>query len=122
MTATGLKERCCSVWLLGLNDVARDTGIAIATLKNLDFDTQQELVFEYMADSSNTERLFEVINKALAVMEIGNVAKVLEISEEKLKEIPYDKQVQLCGIYAMESDELSEFELRNRLTGVLDDE
>ncbi|MDE6102170.1 MAG: hypothetical protein K2F73_04270, partial [Ruminococcus sp.] len=40
--------------LNALNDVSRDTGISLNTLKNLGYDIQQELVFEYMADSSNT--------------------------------------------------------------------
>lgn len=108
--------------LLGLNEVAKDTGIDMETLKALDFDTQQELVFEYMADSSNTDRLFEITNKALAILEIESVAKVIGKPVSDLKQLTYDTQVQLCGIYAMESDELSEFELRNRLNGVLDHE
>lgn len=108
--------------LLGLNEVAKDTGIDMETLKALNFDTQQELVFEYMADSSNTDRLFEITNKALAILEIESVAKVIGKPVSDLKQLTYDTQVQLCGIYAMESDELSEFELRNRLNGVLDHE
>lgn len=40
--------------LLGLNEVARNAGISLDTLNNLNYDTQQELVFEYMADSSDT--------------------------------------------------------------------
>lgn len=106
--------------LLGLKEVSRDTGIAINTLKNLDFETQQELVFEYMADSSNTERLFEITNKALAVMEIDRIAKLIDIPVIQLKKLPNETQVQLCGIYAMESDVLPKYELINRLKGAID--
>lgn len=100
-----------------LYDMARDTGISVNTLKSLDFDTQKELAYEYLADSSNTNLFFEIINKALAVMEINTVAKLIGVSAVKLKELPYDTQVQLCGIYAMENDIYSEFELINHLKG-----
>lgn len=102
-----------------LNDLARDTGISVNTLKSLDFDTQKELAYEYLADSSNTNLFFEIINKALAVMEINTIANLIGISAVKLKELPYDTQVQLCGIYAMENDIYSEFELINHLKGVI---
>lgn len=105
--------------LIGLNDVSRDTGISLNTLKNLDYDTQQELVFEYMADSSNTAHLYDVVNKALAVMELENVAKLIDIPVSRLKEYPFETQVQLCGMYSMEYDESDSFELISRLKGVI---
>lgn len=105
--------------IIGLNDVSRDTGISLDTLKNLGYDTQQELVFEYMADSSNIDRLYEITNKALAVMELDSVAKLINIPVDKLKEYPHDIQVEICGVYAMESGEVSDFELANRLRGVI---
>lgn len=62
------------------------------TLKALNFDTQQELVFEYMADSSNTDRLFEITNKALAILEIESVAKVIGKPVSDLKQASYPNQ------------------------------
>ncbi len=105
--------------LNGLNDVSRDTGIDYTTLVNLDYDTQQELVFEYMADSSNTAHLYDVVNKALAVMELENVAELTDIPVNRLKEYPFETQVQLCGMYSMEYDENNSFELISRLKGVI---
>ena len=105
--------------LNGLNDVSRDTGIDYTTLVNLDYDTQQELVFEYMADISNTAHLYDMVNKALAVMELENVAKLIDIPVSRLKEYPFETQVQLCGMYSMEYDENDSFELISRLKGVI---
>ena len=105
--------------LLGLNEVARNAGISLDTLNNLNYDTQQELVFEYMADSSDTARLYEITNKALSIAELDRVAKLINIPVDTLKEYPFETQVQLCGIYAMESDNVTEFELANRLRGAV---
>lgn len=105
--------------LNGLNDVSRDTGISLDALKNLGYDTQQELVFEYMADTSNIDRLYEITNKALAVMELENVAKLIDIPVNRLKKYPFEIQVQLCGMYSMEYDENNSFELISRLKGVI---
>ena len=52
-------------------------------------------------------------------MEINTIANLIGISAVKLKKLPYDTQVQLCGIYAMENDIYSEFELINHLKGVI---
>lgn len=105
--------------LLGLSDVARDTGIALDTLKNLDSDVQKELVYEYMADSSNTSRLYDIVNKALSVMELNTIANLIGVPVSKLREYPHEVQTQLCGIYAMENDVLSQYELINRLKGAM---
>lgn len=105
--------------LLGLSDVARDTGIALDTLKNLDYDVQKELVYEYMADSSNTSRLYDIVNKALSVMELNTIANLIGVPVSKLREYPHEVQTQLCGIYAMENDVLSQYELINRLKGAM---
>ncbi len=60
-----------SYWIKGtvifvLPDVAKNTGIPYSTLETLGFETQQEIVYEYMADSSNTEQIYAATNKALA--------------------------------------------------------
>ncbi len=105
--------------LTGLSDVSRDTGISLDTLKNLSYNTQQELVFEYMADSSNTAHLYDVVNKALAVIELENVAKLIDVPVSRLREYPFETQVQLCGMYSMEYDDSNSFELISRLKGVI---
>mgnify|MGYP002868315264 CR=1 FL=1 len=45
---------------IGLAEIARNTGISLVALHSLDLSTQQELVFEYMANSSQTEHFYEV--------------------------------------------------------------
>lgn len=87
-----------------LPDVAKNTGIAFSTLEKLDYDTQQEIVYEYMADSSNTEQIYTLTNKALAVMELKAVSVLIEVSEEKLNSLPDDIKEYICGMYSMEYD------------------
>lgn len=87
-----------------LPDVAKNTGIAFSTLEKLDYDTQQEIVYEYMADSSNTEQIYALTNKALAVMELKAVSVLTEVSEEKLNSLPDDIKEYICGMYSMEYD------------------
>lgn len=90
--------------LIGLSEVAKATGIPHNTLKNLDYDTQQTLVYEYMMDSSQIERLYEVTNKALAVIELDKVAKLLSVPVRELRKLPLNIQECICGAYTMEYD------------------
>ena len=91
--------------LLGLKEAAENTGIAYKTLCNLDYDTQQELVFEYMADSENTYRLYELTNKALAVIELEKVSRLIDVPVSRLRALPIDIQEKMCGTYSMEYEE-----------------
>lgn len=43
--------------LLTLEKVSKATGIPMVTLSNLDFETQQVIVFEYLANSANTKQI-----------------------------------------------------------------
>lgn len=90
--------------LIGLSEVAKATGITHNTLKNLDYDTQQTLVYEYMMDSSQIDRFYEVINKALAVIELDKVAKLLSVPVRELRKLPLNIQERICGAYTMEYD------------------
>lgn len=99
-----------SYWVKGtvlveLSEVSKNSGISYDTLKNLDFDTQQDIVFEYMADSKNIERIYEITNKALAIMELEKVSELINIPISKLKTFPIDIQEKMCGMYAMEYEE-----------------
>lgn len=91
--------------LLSLAEAAKNTGISYETLKNLDFDTQQNIVFEYMSDSKDTGRIYAIVNKALSVHELKSVALLLSVSESELHMLPDAVQEQLCGMYAMEYEE-----------------
>ncbi len=90
--------------LLGLSEVAKATGIPHNTLKNLDYETQQTLVYEYMMDSSQIDRFYEVTNKALAVIELDKVAKLLSVPVRELRKLPLNIQERICGAYTMEYD------------------
>ena len=90
---------------IGLAEIARNTGISLVALHSLDLSTQQELVFEYMADSSQTERFYEIVNRELSVLEIEKIAKMLGISVTRLRSLPREMQERICGIYAIEYDE-----------------
>ena len=99
-----------SYWVKGtvlteLAEVSKNSGIPYDTLKNLDFDTQQDIVFEYMADSKNIERIYEITNKALSVMELENVSELINIPVSKLITFPIDIQEKICGMYSMEYEE-----------------
>ena len=90
---------------IGLAEIAKNTGISLVALHSLDFNTQTELVYEYMADSSQTERFYEIVNRELSVLEIEKIAKMLGISVTRLRSLPREMQERICGIYAMEYDE-----------------
>ena len=83
---------------IGLDEVAKSTGILLVTLRSLDYDTQQTIVYEYMMDSSQTERFYDLVNKALAVSELGNVPV------RELRPLPRRIQENICGAYTMEYD------------------
>lgn len=93
------------VVFLGLKEVAESTKIADSTLFSLDFETQQKLVFEYMADSENIARLYEIVDSALEISEINNVAELTKIPVENLKKLPPEIQKKICGYYSMEYEE-----------------
>lgn len=90
---------------IGLAEIARNTGISFVALHSLDLSTQQELVFEYMADSSQTERFYEIVNRELAVLEIERIARMVGMPVTRLRSLPQDMQERICGMYAMEFDE-----------------
>ena len=89
---------------IGLDEVAKSTGILLVTLRSLDYDTQQTIVYEYMMDSSQTERFYDLVNKALAVSELGNVAKLIGVPVRELRPLPRRIQENICGAYTMEYD------------------
>ena len=90
---------------IGLAEIAKNTGISLIALHSLDFNTQTELVYEYMADSSQTERFYEIVNRELSVLEIEKIAKMLGISVTRLRSLTREMQERICGIYAIEYDE-----------------
>ena len=90
---------------IGLSEIARNTGSSLVALNSLDLSTQQELLFEYMADSSQTERFYEIVNRELAVLEIERIARMIGVPVTRLRSLPKDMQERICGMYAMEFDE-----------------
>lgn len=93
--------------LLELKEVSQATGIPYITLSNLDLETQQAIVFEYLSDSSNTKEIYYLTNNALAVIELAKVARLLAVPVKTLRELPRRIREQMCGAYAMEYDKYS---------------
>lgn len=93
------------VVFLGLKEVSESTKIPCSMLFSLDFETQQKLVFEYMADSENIARFYEIINSALEISELKNVAELIKISMENIEKLPLEIQKKMCGYYSMEYEE-----------------
>lgn len=89
---------------IGLDDVAKSTGITLATLRSLDYETQQAIVYEFMMDSSQTARFYDLVNKALAVADLDKVAKLIGTPVRELRSLPRRIQENICGAYAMEYD------------------
>lgn len=87
-----------------LSEVAKSTGITIETLRSLDYETQQTIVYEFLMDSSQTTRFYDLVNKALGVSELSDVAKLTGISMNELRKLPRRVQENICGAYAMEYD------------------
>ena len=90
---------------IGLEEVAKTTGIPYNTLRSLDADTQQTIVYEYMMDSSQVERFYNLTNDALAVIELDKVADLVSVPVSRLKKLPQEIKERICGLYAMEYDE-----------------
>ena len=90
--------------LVVLKDVSATTGIPYITLANLDLESQQAIVFKYLSDNSNTKKIYLFVNKALAVIELDKVAKLISAPVRELRELPRRIQEQMCGAYAMEYD------------------
>lgn len=89
---------------VGLHEVAKSTGISLVTLKNLDYETQQTIVYEFMMDTTQIDRIYQLTNSALAVMELDKVAKLISVSLRELRKLPKSMQERICGAYAMEYD------------------
>ena len=87
---------------IGLAEVAKTTGITIETLRSLDYETQQTIVYEYMMDSRQTARFYDLTNKALAIMELEKVAKLISVPVRELRALPRRIQENICGAYTME--------------------
>lgn len=106
--------------LVTLNDVSKATGIPYATLSNLDFETQQVIVFEYLANSANTKQIYMLTNSALAVIELDKIAKLIAVPVRELRKLPRRIQEQMCGAYTMEFDKDStNAELVGELRGMM---
>ena len=106
--------------LLMLRQVSKATGIPYVTLSNLDFNTQNEVVFAYLQDSSNTKEIYVLTNSALAVIELSKVAMLISVPVKDLRKLPRRIQEQMCGAYAMEYDKDStNAELISELRGMV---
>ena len=118
-------EALDELWIKGsvyieLSEIAEVTGISYTTFRSLDFDTQQEIVYEYMANTAEIGHIYELVNKALAVSDIEKVAKLLEIPVRELQKLPLNIREQMCGHYAMEYEENSDnSELIRTLKGLI---
>ena len=100
-------EALDELWIKGsvyieLSEIAGVTGISYTTFRSLDFDTQQEIVYEYMANTAEIGHIYELVNKALAISDLDKVAKLLEIPVRELHKLPLNIREQMCGHYAME--------------------
>lgn len=87
-----------------LHEVSKTTGIPYATLKHLDYETQQTIVYEFMMDTAQIDRIYQLTNSALAVMELDKVAKLISVPVRELRKLPTSVQERICGAYAMEYD------------------
>ena len=106
--------------LVTLEKVSKATGIPMVTLSNLDFETQQVIVFEYLANSANTKQIYMLTNSALAVIELDKIAKLIAVPVRELRKLPRRIQEQMCGAYAMEFDKDStNAELVGELRGMM---
>ncbi len=90
--------------LIELSEVAKFTGITLDTLRSLDYETQQTIVYEFMMDTAQIDRIYQLTNNALAVMELNKVAKLISVPLRNLKSLPLNIQKRICGVYAMEYD------------------
>ena len=55
-------------------------------------------------DTSQTDRIYQLTNKALSVMELDEVAKLISVPMRELRKLPTSIQERICGAYTMEYD------------------
>ena len=106
---TAVYEALDTLWQKGsvyveLHEVSKATSIPFVTLRNLDYETQQTIVYEYMMDTSQVDRIYQLTNKALAVMELDKVAKLVAVPVRELRKLHRIVQERICGAYTMEYD------------------
>ena len=87
-----------------LHEVSKTTGIPYATLKHLNYETQQNIVYEFMMNNSQTNSIYKLTNSALAVIELDKVAKLIAVPLRELRKLPTNMQERICGAYVMEYD------------------
>ena len=91
--------------LESLREISKRTGMDYTALCNLSENAQYSLVFEYAMDSTNFDRFHQIVEKSLAVKELPEVAKLIDLPLVELYAFPIEKQERLCSIYSMEYDE-----------------
>jgi len=105
-------EKLDALWQKGavemeLHEISQTTGIPFVTLRNLDSETQQTVVYDYLMDPSRAEHIYQLVNKALSVAELDKVAAIVAVSARELRKLSHIVQERICGAYAMEYDEHS---------------
>lgn len=111
-----LHDNLRTLWQQGciykdMQQIAEETGADFDTLMSLDYQSQLGISFDYAVDVNEqnenaVKNVYDNINKALNIVELPMVAKLLDIDYDKLRE-KYSRYVweQLCGAYAMLYDE-----------------
>ena len=90
--------------------ISEETGADFNTLMSLDYQTQMDILFEYVIDINEGNKdavrtVYKKINRALEVIDLPNVAELLNMELSKLEEYPRWVQEHLCSMYVMLYDE-----------------
>lgn len=108
--------------------VAKETGVSLDTLLSLDIQSQLMIDWDYnmaLADE-DTERavrsVYENVQRALAIIELPDVAELLGVEYDKLRLYSREVWEQLCGAYAMQYEDGGDnSELIAELNEILDE-
>ncbi len=108
--------------------ISKETGANLDTLLSLDIQSQMMIDWEYtMAITDGDSKravssVYDNIRRALAIIELPDVAKLLGMEYDKLRLYSREIWEQLCGAYAMEYEENGDnSELIAELKEILDE-
>lgn len=116
-------EELQGIWLEAIidesiTDIANVSGIAYSTLHMLPEQIKQQIIYEYTMED-NIANVYHIVQSALAVIDLKNVSKLLNIALEDLEKLPVSIQEELCGMYAMEYELTTDNELIDSMTDIL---
>ncbi len=102
-----------------MQEVSRVSGVSMQTLLELPDAVKVELTYLLAQDPHDCIALNRCITEHLSAVSISDIAVLLKMPAEELKDLPFSKQKELCGAMDMLYGTVPDSELIAELTGIL---